>query len=131
MSEEIIKVLDNLGERFGIAIDWTSQNVMPYIQDLGERFIKYRTATGILQIIICAIILIISIIATKKLIKWSKSEEFNTGYNDDGCLFVIGMFFTITIAITAVCFISSNIFEITQNIFMPEITIIDYLKGMM
>lgn len=34
MSNEIIKVLDDLSERLGIAIDWSSQNVMPYLQDL-------------------------------------------------------------------------------------------------
>lgn len=30
MSEEIIKVLDNLAERFGVAVDWTSTNVSHY-----------------------------------------------------------------------------------------------------
>lgn len=34
MSEDIIKVLDNLAQKFGIAIDWTSQNAMPYLEDL-------------------------------------------------------------------------------------------------
>lgn len=29
MSENIIKVLDELGKRFGIAIDWSSENVTP------------------------------------------------------------------------------------------------------
>ena len=29
MSNEIIKVLDGLSERLGIAIDWSSQNLIP------------------------------------------------------------------------------------------------------
>ena len=32
MSDEIIKVLDDLSDRVGITIDWTSQNVLPYLQ---------------------------------------------------------------------------------------------------
>lgn len=32
MSVEVIKVLDALVEKFGIAIDWTSANVLPYLQ---------------------------------------------------------------------------------------------------
>lgn len=30
MSEEVIKILDALAEKFGLAIDWTSANVLPY-----------------------------------------------------------------------------------------------------
>lgn len=33
MSDEIIKVLDDLSKRAGIAIDWTSQNVLPYYKN--------------------------------------------------------------------------------------------------
>ena len=40
MSEEIIKVLDELGKRFGIVIDWSNQNIMPYLQELLKSFIK-------------------------------------------------------------------------------------------
>lgn len=31
MSDEIIKILDDLGQRFGVVIDWSSENVMPYL----------------------------------------------------------------------------------------------------
>lgn len=34
MSEEIIKVIDELGKRFGIVIDWSNQNIIPYLQEL-------------------------------------------------------------------------------------------------
>jgi len=47
MANEIIKVLDNLGEKFGIAIDWSSANVVPYLQDLMTRIVKYETYTSI------------------------------------------------------------------------------------
>ena len=32
MSNEIIKVLDALSDKLGIAVDWTSENVLPYLQ---------------------------------------------------------------------------------------------------
>ena len=31
MESEAIKLLDALGEKFGLAIDWTSENVYPYL----------------------------------------------------------------------------------------------------
>ena len=57
MSDEIIKILDDLGQRFGVAIDWSSQNVMPYLQNLMSRFVKYETATSILWMLLGVIIL--------------------------------------------------------------------------
>lgn len=40
LSDQIISVLDALCEKFGIAIDWTSQNVIPYIQLLAKKSSK-------------------------------------------------------------------------------------------
>ena len=42
MSEEMIKVLDYLGEKFGIVIDWASTNVMPQIQSVLHRLTIYE-----------------------------------------------------------------------------------------
>lgn len=58
MSEEIIKVLDNICEKIGVAIDWSSENVWPYVLDVLGR---YR----IMEVINCSLtlIFIISIIA--------------------------------------------------------------------
>ena len=47
VSSEIIEVLDYLGEKFGIAIDWTSNNVLPYLQALVDKFIKWEISTSI------------------------------------------------------------------------------------
>ena len=41
-SSQFIEVLDALCEKFGIAIDWTSKNVMPYVTDLDARIITYE-----------------------------------------------------------------------------------------
>ena len=32
MSTEIIKILDAICDKFGLVIDWTSQNVTPYMR---------------------------------------------------------------------------------------------------
>lgn len=39
ISDEIIKVLDDLCERFGIVIDWASENVVPQLTVLCEKLI--------------------------------------------------------------------------------------------
>lgn len=58
MSDEIIKVLDDLSQRLGIAVDWTSPNMLPYLQMLTRKIVNYRLAmsgaslaTGILMLV--------------------------------------------------------------------------------
>lgn len=65
MSDEVIKVLDVLAERFGIVIDWSSETVLPYLKDVGHRFINYTTTMSVLNILLCIII----IFAVLKIIK--------------------------------------------------------------
>ena len=62
MSDEIIKVLDAIGDKFGIMIDWTQQNVQPYIQDLCQRVVQYKLTTSIVMLVIATIILSIGVI---------------------------------------------------------------------
>lgn len=52
MSEEIIKILDALADKFGIAIDWTSSNVLPYLQQLCTKYVRCEIATSIIWLIV-------------------------------------------------------------------------------
>ena len=50
MGEEVIKVLKHLGDQFGVAIDWSSANIMPYLNDLMGRIVKYGIYINIYNI---------------------------------------------------------------------------------
>lgn len=125
MSEEIIKVLDNLGEKFGIAIDWTSQNVMPYIQDLAGRYIQYNNLIAIMQIILSVILIIAGIACIIKLVKWTKKDK---DYDDE--LFFWGILGSLFLIALGICLIIAKTMGIIQNIYMPEITILEYIKSL-
>lgn len=127
MSEEIIKVLDNLAQKFGIAIDWTSQNVMPYLEDLASRYIAYNNLIAITQIVISVILIATGIICTIKLIRWTKKDTFDT-YNDDEFIFITGMTGSLILIALGVVLIIGNTIGIIQNVCMPELTILDYIK---
>lgn len=125
MSEEIIKVLDNLAQKFGIAIDWTSQNIMPYLQDLMSRFIQYKNSISIIWIIIATILIITSIICIIKLIKWTKKDKY---YDDE--TFGAGMFLSILILVIALAILGRNIMNIMQNTYIPEMIILNEIKSL-
>lgn len=67
VSEQIIQVIDALCNKFGIAMDWTGENVIPYFETLCEKLIKYEIATSLASITFMFLFVIGCIIATKKL----------------------------------------------------------------
>lgn len=51
MSDEIIKVLDDLSKRWGMAVDWTSSNALPYLQQLAQKYVNYKLAESGLELV--------------------------------------------------------------------------------
>lgn len=130
MSEEIIKVLDELGKRFGIVIDWSNQNIIPYLQELLKRFICYRNITACVWIIISIAITISGVVMFKFLNKWKKSDNYNKDYcSDDGMLAALGYIFSICIIALGIGLIIGNMFGIVKNVCMPEMVVYEYIKA--
>ena len=123
ISEEIIKTLDYIGEKFGLAIDWTSSNIMPYFTELCNKIVKYEICTSIIWIVafVAAIALCISYI--RKSIRWAEDEG-------DWIWFAV-----ILIIIAIVCGIGFlvQIFDIVECGIFPEKYLAEYfmelLKG--
>lgn len=122
MSDEIIKVLDSLSEKFGMTIDWTSQNVLPYLQDLMNRFISLQNAKAITWIVILSILVIAIIIFIIVGIRLGKKEE-------DGEITFITIFIGITALICLLIPLIGNIFGLMQNIYTPELTLLEYITN--
>ena len=130
MSEEIIKILDDLGKRLGMAIDWSNQNIIPYLQELMGRFIAFKNVQAIIWICIFLIITGLSIFGIIKLIKWRKSDKYYKDFcSDDPFVFwmsIVGIgLLLLVFSIVIIC----NLQGIFQNILLPEITVIDYIQA--
>ena len=130
MSEEIIKVLDELGKRFGVVIDWSNQNIVPYLQELLKRFICYQNITAGIWIIISVAIIIGGVIMLKFLNKWKKSDDYDSNYcSDDDVLAAVGYILSVCIIALGIGLIIGNILGITKNICMPEMVVYEYIKN--
>ena len=130
MSEEIIKVLDNLCEKFGIAIDWTSQNVVPYLKELVGRFINYEVVTSIFWIIVGVIAIIIPVIVIKKISKYAEKEIEEDYYSDWRFYWVVTIIFGSFIVFTFLIMILFQIYDIIECYTIPEKVIFDYLNSL-
>lgn len=129
MSEEIIKVLDALAEKFGVAVDWTSANVIPYLEQLCGKYVNYEIATSVIWMLFGIGCLILGRVLFKKMkYCFGKSDgmDENNGYSW-GCVFAgIGCGVAIIIGLIVVM---CQIFDIVTCFTFPEKIIIDELKS--
>ena len=121
VSSEIIEILDYLGEKFGIAIDWTSNNVLPYLQALVDKFIKWEISTSILWIAIAAFIIVMTItLINLKGFREINEETYGMLWVPAGLL-ILGFFVVICV----------QIFDIIECNIFPEKVLYDFIKTML
>ena len=124
ISSEITNVLNDLGSRFGVLIDWSSQNVMPYVQDLVSRIAKLQMCNSIIAIVCGIACLIVTILIIRFSVKhWEDciEEVVGTSLVIIFILCLVGMFTLIPIGVDG----------LTQAIYLPELTAIEYIQRLM
>ena len=130
MSEEIIKILDNLGEKFGITIDWTSKNILPYLQDLMNRFIGLKNVQAIIWVVISTIIILVTILIIVGTIKYiKKQDKASYEYEDEVFICRLIAFVIGTLTIIFLTILLCNTFGLIQNIYTPELTLLEYITN--
>ena len=120
-SSQFIEVLDALCDKIGIAIDWTSQNVVPYVTDLATRIITYEIWTSAAWIVIAAIVFLIAWKMTKNMCKADRLD-----YE-----WVLGWVIRIIIGIICFAVIGFEVFDIIEALALPEKILYDFVMGLM
>ena len=128
MSEEIIKVLDTLAERFGLAIDWTSANVIPYLEKLCNKYINYEITTSVIWLLIGVICLFIAKWGPKQTKRFIKKDEESDSYNYNDVWAVLSGIATIILIIIGLLISIEQIFDIATCLTFPEKIVIEELK---
>jgi hypothetical protein len=126
MSEEVIKILDDLAQRFGIAINWADKNVVPYLQELFDKFINWEIWTSVMYGGIGLIFMIIGIILAVIAGRIHKKNNVNAGDAAFDYLICTGIPFVIG----ATC-IFTQLYDIIECLTFPEKTLFDYVTYQM
>lgn len=141
MSEEIIKVLDDLSARFGVVIDWGSAKALPALQEIFEKFVHYKMvihSTGIaISVLLIAlfIYLIIAMVRDYMLCKNSRQNtyfwEYSEYINDADTSFVGGFFMFTAVTAFPASIIAGlyNSYKLIKLILIPELYVLEYLMS--
>jgi hypothetical protein len=86
VADQIIQVINSLCEKFGIAVDWTAQNVLPYLQQLAMKLVAYKLWIAIVWLGV-AIVPILVIFGTMISVHKAKKTEYGkrTAWQDYMC----------------------------------------------
>lgn len=119
-SDQLITILDDLCERFGIVIDWSQQNIIPYIEALAAKYIKYEICTSIawcvIMLFVTSIFVITAVVACKK-----EYEE----------LVVVGTVFSVLLVMCTVLTIGCQTFDIIECCVIPEKTLLEFCSELL
>lgn len=120
VSEQIIQVLDALCEKFGIAVEWTGDNVLPYATMLLTKLVSYEIWTSAAWLVIAMIVMII-------VISFWKRVRMKKIILDECTLVVIGIITGIG-TLAAVASIISNTMDIIKCITFPELYVFECVQ---
>lgn len=116
VSEQIIEVINALCEKFGLAIDWSAENILPYLEQLGGKVVSYEIATSIFWI--CFLVFLVAIFG---VLSWVANKE----YWDAECVFVPLLIVT---AIISCVIIPCEVIDIIEATTFPEKVIYEFFS---
>ena len=139
MDKELCNVIDKIAEKIGVAIDWSSENVMPYIQDIMQRYRTKSIVENIIVMTVCAIIITICVIVAVKITKGitNGSQNMVSSIWFDADYDAVSIFSMMTSIIIAISFLISVIMlcgatgELMGWLYVPEVEFLGALKGFM
>lgn len=121
VSNQIIEVLDALCARFGIAIDWTGENIIPYATTLMGKLVSYEIWSSVAWIAFMLVLFIAVIVFIKKT--WADN------HHDIDYEIPTVMISTCIVVITFVV-IGRQTMDIIKCLTFPEMFVYQYIKGL-
>lgn len=126
MTNQFIENLNAVCDKLGIAIDWTSDNLMPQIQDLLTRYARYLLADTITGLVTGVLLIVVSVFLVKYSVRTTRNVDVDDTWenNNDGMAIGIAVTAFIVAALVAViglCFFLFNLGSVVKVIMVPDV----------
>ena len=133
VSNQIIQTLEYLFEKFGIAVNWSTETVLPAVQELMGRYAKYEIISSCAWICLCALVMLPFIYLLKKAFNdYGKSERAEStpfwvvhGFEiqkwETSNLMDFVICFSTIFGIISILTILCNVFHIISWAYLPEV----------
>lgn len=117
MADQIIQVIESLAQKFGVVIDWTADNVMPYVKGIAEKLVGWEIATSWMWVCIGGALLLFALIPF--------ILEITDRLDTDCCMTII--FCVMGFIFLAICGVQA--YDIITCKKFPEKFILEYIQN--
>ena len=125
ISESLTSGLDELCRKFGIVIDWTQANVIPYFQELAQKLVTYEFFTSIAYIIMGGVVFLAALIFCIRIAK----NKYKIG--DDDFAGFLSFCIGVLLIISMFALIMVQVFDLIACKTLPEKVMLDYIQSVM
>ena len=129
VSEQIIEVLNALCEKFGLAIDWTAANILPYLEVLCGKFVNYEIASSIAIIALTLIIWLALLIVTRIFWKRADFNRWELGFYEIAAMIGVGL--TLIASIALVINLCIETYDVVTALTFPEKIILEEIQALL
>lgn len=113
-TKDLIDVITYISDKLGVAVDWGSNNLVPYLQELGNKIVAYKENIAWMWVIVG---IIVAVIGVGALISYF--------VNQDG----VWLFIAVCCIAAAACIIIPNMYTVIACKTFPEKVILDYVNS--
>lgn len=125
VSEQIIQVLNALCEKFGIVIDWTSANVIPYLGTLCGKLVSYEIWTSVAWMAFMVVLSIIGIIVAKVLY-----EKIRDAFEVDDFWQIPVVTCLTVVWLATIVVLGTQVMDIIKCVTFPEMYVFEYVTNL-
>lgn len=133
VANNVIAILNDICKKFGIATDWSQQNILPYLKELMEKLASYHIVLNIFAISAFVVTLIITIIVISVGFKNCKKDKsvWSDGYNSfsEFGMTIIAILGIATIILGAIAVY--NAYQLFGWVYFPEMKTLEVIKQLM
>ena len=126
VSDQIISVINALCEKFGIAIDWTSETVIPYVEQLSQKYITYEIWTSAATAIMILLSFVVVLVFTIKMCTKAEWDEYT--WHCEEVIALIGIVLSFALGIASCIVIPIECHDIITCLTFPEKQIFEYVS---
>ncbi len=126
-SEQLMYLIDEFAKGVGIVIDWTNDNIMPYLCDLITRYGQFHLTINSIMFVVCLLVSILCVWGWLKVVECLNSDELYGLYDLDPIILIPLVTATLLSPIGLLHFG----YQMIQLFFIPEWFILEQLQGLM
>lgn len=121
VSSQIIEVFNEICNKFGIVIDWSADNILPYLTELVNRIALFVIGKETVSVVICCIMIAIATIIIRYIIKNNQNMDLGE--------FSFCIFFVIVLYFIGFFWGYNAVVKIIQAKTLPELVAFEYIKN--